>query len=48
MAVSDSAGYVEANADGDNVHAPNEHVRLDDYFEGTRFVAEIITRPAAM
>jgi len=27
---------------GSSVHAPNENVRLKDYFEGIRFVGELI------
>jgi acetylornithine deacetylase/succinyl-diaminopimelate desuccinylase-like protein len=32
---------------GSNLHAPNENVRLEDYFEGLRFVGELIRRFAA-
>ena len=30
-----------------NLHAPNENVRLEDYFQGIRFVGELIRRFAA-
>jgi len=36
-----SAGVGHA---GSNVHAPNENIRLDDYFEGIRFIGELIRR----
>jgi len=29
---------------GSNVHAPNENIHLEDYFEGIRFVGELIRR----
>jgi acetylornithine deacetylase/succinyl-diaminopimelate desuccinylase-like protein len=32
---------------GSNLHAPNENVRLADYFQGIRFVGELIRRFAA-
>jgi acetylornithine deacetylase/succinyl-diaminopimelate desuccinylase-like protein len=32
---------------GSNLHAPNENVRLEDYFEGIRFVGELVRRFAA-
>lgn len=35
-----------ANADS-RLHAPNENVYLQDYFEGIRFVGELIRRFAA-
>jgi acetylornithine deacetylase/succinyl-diaminopimelate desuccinylase-like protein len=38
-ALSAGVGY-----SGSNVHAPNENIRLNDYFEGIRFVGELITR----
>ena len=34
-----SAGIGHA---GSSVHAPNENIRLKDYFEGIRFVGELI------
>jgi len=27
---------------GSNVHAPNENIRMDDYFDGIRFIGELI------
>jgi len=36
-AFSAGVGYA-----GSNVHAPNENIRLEDYFEGIRFVGELI------
>jgi len=33
---------------GSNLHAPNENVRLEDYFQGIRFVGELIRRFAAV
>jgi len=32
---------------GSNLHAPNENVRLEDYFQGIHFVGELIRRFAA-
>jgi acetylornithine deacetylase/succinyl-diaminopimelate desuccinylase-like protein len=29
---------------GTNIHAPNENIRLQDYFEGILFVGELIRR----
>jgi acetylornithine deacetylase/succinyl-diaminopimelate desuccinylase-like protein len=29
---------------GSNVHAPNENIRLADYFEGIRYIGELIRR----
>ncbi len=36
-AFSAGVGYADSN-----VHAPNENIRLEDYFEGIRFVGELI------
>ena len=33
------AGVANANS---RLHAPNENIRLEDYFEGIRFVGELI------
>ena len=41
-ALAAGVGYAESN-----LHAPNENVRLEDYFEGIRFVGELIRRFAA-
>lgn len=38
-ALSTGVGYA-----GSNTHAPNENIRLKDYFEGIRFVGEFIRR----
>lgn len=38
-ALSTGVGYA-----GSNAHAPNENIRLKDYFEGIRFVGELIRR----
>lgn len=38
-AVSAGVGYA-----GSSAHAPNENIRLNDYFEGIRFVGELIRR----
>ncbi len=32
---------------GSNLHAPNENVRLEDYFQGIHFVGELIRHFAA-
>ena len=32
---------------GANVHAPNENIRLTDYFEGIRFIGELLRRFSA-
>ena len=29
---------------GANVHAPNENIRLADYFEGVKYIGELIQR----
>jgi acetylornithine deacetylase/succinyl-diaminopimelate desuccinylase-like protein len=41
-ALAAGVGYAESH-----LHAPNENVRLEDYFEGIRFVGELIRRFAA-
>jgi acetylornithine deacetylase/succinyl-diaminopimelate desuccinylase-like protein len=41
-ALAAGVGYAESN-----LHAPNENVRLEDYFQGIRFVGELIRRFAA-
>jgi acetylornithine deacetylase/succinyl-diaminopimelate desuccinylase-like protein len=41
-ALAAGVGYAESN-----LHAPNENVCLEDYFEGIRFVGELIRRFAA-
>ena len=42
-AVLAGIGYPGANA-----HAPNENIRLSDYFEGIRYIGELIQRFAAI
>jgi acetylornithine deacetylase/succinyl-diaminopimelate desuccinylase-like protein len=36
-----SAGICDA---GSGLHAPNENIRLNDYFDGIRFVGELINQ----
>jgi acetylornithine deacetylase/succinyl-diaminopimelate desuccinylase-like protein len=42
-AFSTGVGYA-----GSSAHAPNENIRLKDYFDGIRFVRELISRFAAV